>query len=100
MSEPERLVTDRYGAYQAEHGLGYGPAGELWMRANYGAPAPVEVGRPFAGLDDLVEKDPVAQHRVFVARQRASDPPHRADAWSKARPTIARTKSRRNAALA
>ena len=39
VSEPERLVSDRYGAYQAEHGLGYGPAGELWMRANYGAPA-------------------------------------------------------------
>jgi glyoxylase-like metal-dependent hydrolase (beta-lactamase superfamily II) len=55
VSEPERLVTDRYGAYQSEHGLGYGPAGELWMRANYGAPAPVEVG--LAGGETLVVGD-------------------------------------------
>jgi hypothetical protein len=43
---------------------------------------------------------PLQQHRVFVARQWAPDPPHRVNAWSNARPTIARTKSRRNAALA
>jgi glyoxylase-like metal-dependent hydrolase (beta-lactamase superfamily II) len=47
VSEPERLVTDRYGAYELEHDLGYGPADKVWMRANYGAPALVEIG--FAG---------------------------------------------------
>src|SRR5207248_9847548 len=35
---------------------------------------------------------PLQQNRVLVARQWAPDPPHRADAWSKARPTIARTR--------
>ncbi len=40
------------------------------------------------------------QNRVFVARQRAADPPHRINAWFKARPTIARTRSRRYSALA
>src|SRR5438067_9812260 len=47
VSEPERLVTDRYGAYELEHDVGYGPSEKAWMRANYGAPATVEVG--FAG---------------------------------------------------
>jgi glyoxylase-like metal-dependent hydrolase (beta-lactamase superfamily II) len=58
--EPERLVTDRYGAYQAEHGLGYGAAGETWMRANYGAPAPVEVG--LAGGEALT----IGERRLVV----------------------------------
>ncbi len=40
------------------------------------------------------------QNRVFVARQWTPDPPHRVIAWSKARPTIARTRSRRYRALA
>ena len=43
---------------------------------------------------------PLQQNRVFVARQWAPDPPHRVNAWSKARPTIARTRSRRYSALA
>jgi glyoxylase-like metal-dependent hydrolase (beta-lactamase superfamily II) len=47
VSEPERLVTDRYGAFELEHDVGYGPADKVWMRANYGAPSAVEVG--FAG---------------------------------------------------
>jgi NAD(P)-dependent dehydrogenase (short-subunit alcohol dehydrogenase family) len=36
----------------------------------------------------------------FVNGTWASDPPHRVNAWSKARPTIARTRSRRYSALA
>lgn len=51
VSEPERLVTDRYGAYELEHDVGYGPGEKAWMRANYGAPATVEVG--FAGGEIL-----------------------------------------------
>ena len=44
VAEPERLLTDRYGAFEVEHDLGYPDADKLWMRANYGAPATVEVG--------------------------------------------------------
>jgi hypothetical protein len=44
VSEPERLITDRYGAFELEHEVGYTPADKAWMRANYGAPAAVEVG--------------------------------------------------------
>jgi glyoxylase-like metal-dependent hydrolase (beta-lactamase superfamily II) len=44
VAEPERLVTDRYGAFEVEHGVGYPDADKVWMRANYGAPAAVEVG--------------------------------------------------------
>jgi glyoxylase-like metal-dependent hydrolase (beta-lactamase superfamily II) len=47
VSEPERLMTDRYGAYELEHGLGYGREDKAWMRANYGAPVTVDIG--FAG---------------------------------------------------
>src|SRR5260370_28904867 len=43
---------------------------------------------------------PLQQNRVFVARQWASDPPHRVNAWPNARPTIARTRSRRYSPLA
>jgi glyoxylase-like metal-dependent hydrolase (beta-lactamase superfamily II) len=44
VAEPERLLTDRYGAFEVEHGVGYPDADKEWMRANYGAPAAVEVG--------------------------------------------------------
>jgi glyoxylase-like metal-dependent hydrolase (beta-lactamase superfamily II) len=47
VANPERLVTDRYGAYEDEHGLGYSPAEKRWMRALYGAPVTIDVG--FAG---------------------------------------------------
>jgi glyoxylase-like metal-dependent hydrolase (beta-lactamase superfamily II) len=44
VAEPERLLTDRYGAFEAEHEVGYPDADKAWMRANYGARAAVEVG--------------------------------------------------------
>jgi glyoxylase-like metal-dependent hydrolase (beta-lactamase superfamily II) len=55
VAEPERLVTDRYGAYELEHGVGYSDAERAWMRANYGAPATVEVG--FAGGEEIAVGD-------------------------------------------
>jgi glyoxylase-like metal-dependent hydrolase (beta-lactamase superfamily II) len=63
VSEPERLITDRYGAYELEHDVGYGPADKVWMRANYGAPAQVEVG--FAGGETLsVGARTIAMHHA------------------------------------
>jgi len=44
VAEPERLLTDRYGAFEVEHGVGYPDADKAWMRANYGAATAVEVG--------------------------------------------------------
>lgn len=44
VAEPERLLTDRYGAFEAEHEVGYPDADKAWMRGNYGAPTAVEVG--------------------------------------------------------
>lgn len=55
VSEPERLVTDRYGAFEVEHDVGYPAADKTWMRANYGAPATVEVG--FAGGEAIAVGD-------------------------------------------
>ena len=55
VSEPERLVTDRYGAFEVEHDVGYPDADKTWMRANYGAPATVEVG--FAGGEAIAVGD-------------------------------------------
>jgi glyoxylase-like metal-dependent hydrolase (beta-lactamase superfamily II) len=51
ISEPERLLTDRYGAFELEHDVGYGEDEKEWMRANYGAPTPVEIG--FAGGESV-----------------------------------------------
>jgi glyoxylase-like metal-dependent hydrolase (beta-lactamase superfamily II) len=61
VAEPERLLTDRYGAFEVEHGVGYPDADKRWMRANYGAPAAVEVG--LAGGETLAVGD-----RRLVAR--------------------------------
>jgi glyoxylase-like metal-dependent hydrolase (beta-lactamase superfamily II) len=44
VAEPARLLTDRYGAFEVEHGVGYHEAEKEWMRENYGASATVEVG--------------------------------------------------------
>jgi glyoxylase-like metal-dependent hydrolase (beta-lactamase superfamily II) len=44
VAEPERLLTDRYGAFELEHAVGYPDADKEWMRANYGAPVAVETG--------------------------------------------------------
>ena len=70
VSEPERLVTDRYGAYELEHDVGYGPGEKTWMRANYGAPATVEVG--FAGGEALN----VGERRLEVHHAPGHSPGH------------------------
>lgn len=49
---PERLIADRYAAYEHAHGLGYGEAEKSWMRSLYGAP--VWIDRPLAGGERLV----------------------------------------------
>jgi glyoxylase-like metal-dependent hydrolase (beta-lactamase superfamily II) len=51
VANPERLLTDRYGAYEEEHHIGYSPAEKRWMRALYGAPATVDVS--FAGGETI-----------------------------------------------
>lgn len=51
VSEPERLVTDRYGAYEVEHGVGYSDEEKAWQRSVSGAPATVDV--TFAGGEEL-----------------------------------------------
>jgi glyoxylase-like metal-dependent hydrolase (beta-lactamase superfamily II) len=51
ISEPERLVTDRYGAYEPEHGLGYTDAEKTRIRDLSGAPVPIDV--TFAGGEEI-----------------------------------------------
>lgn len=51
VSEPERLVTDRYGAYELEHGVGYSDEEKAWVRSLYGAPATIDL--TFAGGEEL-----------------------------------------------
>jgi glyoxylase-like metal-dependent hydrolase (beta-lactamase superfamily II) len=43
IEEPEKLLRDRYQPYLREHGLGYAPDEERWIRAHYGAPATIDV---------------------------------------------------------
>ena len=42
VSEPEKLLNDRYLTYEREHGLSYPPDEIAWMRANYGGPVGIE----------------------------------------------------------
>lgn len=51
VSEPERLVTDRYGAYEQEHLLGYDEEGKAWIRSLYGAPTTIDL--TFAGGEEV-----------------------------------------------
>jgi len=43
VEEPEKLLRDRYQPYLREHGLGYAAEEEQWTRANYGAPASIDL---------------------------------------------------------
>ncbi|HEY3763711.1 MAG TPA: MBL fold metallo-hydrolase [Gaiellales bacterium] len=70
VAEPERLITDRYGAFELEHDVGYGAADKVWMRANYGAPATVEVG--FAGGETVQ----VGGRRLVVHHAPGHSPGH------------------------
>jgi glyoxylase-like metal-dependent hydrolase (beta-lactamase superfamily II) len=51
VSEPERLVTDRYGAYEEEHGVGYTNAEKESIRNLYGSPVSIDV--TFAGGEEI-----------------------------------------------
>jgi glyoxylase-like metal-dependent hydrolase (beta-lactamase superfamily II) len=62
VAEPERLLTDRYGAFEVEHGVGYPDADKLWMRANYGAPTAVEVGLAGGETIRVGDRRLVARH--------------------------------------
>jgi glyoxylase-like metal-dependent hydrolase (beta-lactamase superfamily II) len=70
VAEPERLLTDRYGAFEVEHGVGYPDADKTWMRANYGAPATVEVG--LAGGETIA----VGDRRLAVHHAPGHSPGH------------------------
>jgi glyoxylase-like metal-dependent hydrolase (beta-lactamase superfamily II) len=52
---PEQLVTDRYGAYEHAHGMGYAEADKRWMRALYGAPVWIDL--PLSGGEELALGD-------------------------------------------
>jgi glyoxylase-like metal-dependent hydrolase (beta-lactamase superfamily II) len=51
VSDPERLLTDRYGAYEAEHGVGYTEDEKKSMRVLAGASVAIDV--TFAGGEEL-----------------------------------------------
>jgi glyoxylase-like metal-dependent hydrolase (beta-lactamase superfamily II) len=70
VSEPERLLTDRYGAFELEHGVGYSEDEKAWMRENYGAPTTVEVG--FAGGESV----DVGARRLVVYHAPGHSPGH------------------------
>jgi glyoxylase-like metal-dependent hydrolase (beta-lactamase superfamily II) len=51
VSDPGLLMTRRYGAYRADHGIGYDEETSAWLRAMSGAPRPVD--RVFAGGETI-----------------------------------------------
>ncbi len=55
VSDPEKLRSDRYQAYQREHGLGFNEEEGAWMRKNSGAP--VEIDVTFSGGETLMLGD-------------------------------------------
>lgn len=55
VAEPERLLTERYGAYEHAHGLGYQDAEKNDMRLLYGAPVWIDL--PLAGGEALALDD-------------------------------------------
>jgi hypothetical protein len=94
--------TDRFDVAENRRGNNW----QFWRRvegedsaARDRAAHKAQDARALRGID-VVAAAPPQQNRVLVARQRAPDPPHHADAWFSARPTIARTRSRRYAAVA
>lgn len=58
--DPEKLVADRYGCYEREHGIGLSAEELRWCRSNYGAPA--EIDLTFSG-GEVVE---LAERRLAV----------------------------------
>lgn len=51
VSDPDRLIADRYGRYEAEHGVGYEEDAKAEFRQLAGAPVTVDV--TFAGGEEL-----------------------------------------------
>ena len=51
VSEPDRLIADRYGRYEVEHGVGYRDAEKAAFRDLAGSPVAVEV--TFAGGEEI-----------------------------------------------
>jgi len=74
--DPEHMVADRYGCYEREHGIGLSAEELGWCRANYGAPA--EIDLTFSGgetvrlgerqLDVLAAPGHSAGHLVLYER--------------------------------
>src|SRR5262249_9202584 len=44
VSDPDALVERRYGAFEADHGVGYADQTPAWMRLESGGPEPVDIG--------------------------------------------------------
>lgn len=55
VEDPERLLHDRYGAYEDPHGVGYPPEAKRWMRSLYGARVNIDLA--FGGGESLVVGD-------------------------------------------
>ena len=70
VSEPERLVTDRYGAYEAEHSVGYSEADKAWVRSLYGGHVSIDL--TFAGGEKL----DLGDRRVRVLHAPGHSPGH------------------------
>jgi len=62
VGDPEKLLSDRYGPYLAEHGIGPTEDEARWIRANYGARVEIEV--TFAGGETVQ----VGERRLQVLR--------------------------------
>jgi len=70
VSEPERLLTDRYGAFEYEHGIGYTAEEKDWMRGEYGDP--VELDLTLGGGELLT----VAERKLRVLHAPGHSPGH------------------------
>lgn len=70
VGEPERLITDRYGAFEHEHGVGYTPEEKDWMRGEYGDP--IELDRTLGGGELLT----VAERKLRVLHAPGHSPGH------------------------
>jgi glyoxylase-like metal-dependent hydrolase (beta-lactamase superfamily II) len=62
VSDPEMLITQRYEAYRAEHGVGPGAGALAWMREESGVPERADIG--WSG-GELLELGPGWNVRIF-----------------------------------
>ncbi len=68
--QPERLLTDRYGAFEHEHGLGFTDEEKAWMRSEFGDP--VELDLTLSGGEQFQ----VAERRLRVLHAPGHSPGH------------------------